>query len=125
PGVTITGIQLLNSTTVLIATSPRDPQLDYTINSVGGNPVRVIRRNRNTIGGLAGGQTVFIILFENHDWSAIKGTASAPYINSLLPQSSYCEQYYAHNHQHPSEPNYIFLEAGTNFGFFGDGGPSF
>jgi len=125
PGLTISGIQLLNSTTVLIASSPRDPQFDYTVNTVGGDPVPVIRRNRNTIGGLAGIQTVFIILFENHDWSSIKGSPSAPYINSLLPESSYCEQYYAHNNQHPSEPNYIYLEAGTNFGFTDDSGPAF
>ncbi len=57
------------------------------------------------------------------DWSAVKNSPNAPYINSLLPQASYCEQYHAHLNQHPSEPNYIFLEAGDNFGFTDDAGP--
>ena len=125
PSLTITGIQLLNPATVLISSSPRDPQFDYTISTVGGGPVLILRRNRNTVGGLAGVQTVFIILFENQDWSAIKGSTNAPYMNSLLPQASYCDQYYAHNNQHPSEPNYIYLEGGTNFGFTDDSGPAF
>jgi len=40
-------------------------------------------------------QTVFLIVMENAYWSQIKGSTSAPYINNtLLPMSSYCEQYY-------------------------------
>src|SRR5437867_2541503 len=39
--------------------------------------------------------TVFLILMENHDWSSIKGSPSAPYINdTLLPIASHAEQYY-------------------------------
>jgi hypothetical protein len=62
-------------------------------------------------------QTVFIILMENHNWSSIKGSPDAPYINSLLPQASYCEQYYTPPGNHPSLPNYLWLEAGTNLEF--------
>jgi hypothetical protein len=49
---------------------------------------------------------VFIILMENHNWTDITG-GSAPYINgTLLPQSSYCDNYYDNPKQvHPSEPN--------------------
>src|SRR2546423_4705497 len=62
-------------------------------------------------------RTVFIILLENHDWSTIIGAAECPYINNtLLPMSSYCRQYYNPPALHPSQPNYIWLEAGTNFG---------
>src|SRR5438105_1283411 len=62
-------------------------------------------------------KTVFIILMENHDWSTIIGTTNCPYINNtLLPMSSYCRQYYNPPGLHPSQPNYIWLEAGTNFG---------
>jgi len=69
--------------------------------------------------------TVFIILMENHNWSQIKGSASAPYINNtLLPRSSYCSQYYNPPGLHPSEPNYLWLEAGTNFGVLNDLNPS-
>jgi hypothetical protein len=63
-------------------------------------------------------QTVFIILMENKNWSDIKGSTNAPYINSLLPMASYCEQYYNPPGLHPSLPNYLWLEAGTNFGIY-------
>lgn len=58
---------------------------------------------------------------ENHDWSTIKGATNCPYINhTLLPRASYCEQYYNPPATHPSEPNYLWLEAGTNFGILND-----
>ncbi len=64
---------------------------------------------------------VFIILMENHDWSQIKGNPTAPYINdTLLPMSSYAEQYNNPPALHPSLPNYLWLEAGDNFGIFDD-----
>ena len=68
---------------------------------------------------------VFIILMENHNWSSIKGSASAPYINNtLLPLASYCDQYYNPPAIHPSLPNYLWLEAGTGFGITNDSPPS-
>jgi hypothetical protein len=68
--------------------------------------------------------TVFLILMENHNWSSIKGNASAPYINTtLLPQASYAQQYYNPPGIHPSLPNYLWLEAGTNFGIKNDADP--
>lgn len=70
-------------------------------------------------------QTVFVILLENHNWPDFKGSASAPFINgTLLPMASYCEQYYNPPTLHPSEPNYLWLEAGTNFGILNDNDPS-
>jgi hypothetical protein len=70
--------------------------------------------------------TVFIILMENHNWSQIKGSASAPYINkTLLPKASHAEQYYNPPQVHPSLPNYLWLEAGTNFGVHNDRRPTF
>ncbi len=68
--------------------------------------------------------TVFLILMENHDWSSITGSPSAPYINgTLLPRASHAEQYYNPPGVHPSEPNYLWLEAGTNFGILDDNDP--
>jgi phospholipase C len=62
---------------------------------------------------------------ENHNWSEIKGNPDAPYINNtLLPMASYAQQYYNPPGLHPSEPNYLWLEAGTNFGVIDDGPPS-
>lgn len=70
-------------------------------------------------------QTVFIIPMENYNWSSIKGNANAPYINSvLLPAGAHAEQYYNPPGQHPSLPNYLWIEAGTNFGITSDILPS-
>src|SRR5438552_5244444 len=64
--------------------------------------------------------TVFLIVMENHNWNQINGSASAPYINSLLTQGAHAEAYYNPPGLHPSEPNYLWLEAGTNFGITND-----
>src|SRR2546426_8358911 len=70
-------------------------------------------------------KTVFVILMENHNWSQIKGSQSAPYINNtLLPMASRAEQYFNPPGIHPSLPNYLWLEAGTSFGIDNDSDPS-
>jgi len=70
-------------------------------------------------------QTVWIILMENHNWSQILGSKNAPYINNtLLPMASHAEQYFNPPGIHPSLPNYLWLEAGTNFGILDDNPPS-
>ncbi len=70
-------------------------------------------------------QRVFVIVMENHDWASIKGSSNAPYINNtLLPRGSHCEQYYTPAGLQPSLPNYLWLEAGTNFGIFDDNDPA-
>jgi len=76
-------------------------------------------------------QTVFIILMENHNWTgthnatSIEGSRYAPYINSvLLPMASHTEEYFNPPAIHPSLPNYLWLEAGTNFGILNDDPPS-
>lgn len=69
---------------------------------------------------------VFLILMENHNWSEIQGSASAPYINdTLLKTGAHAEQYFNPKGNHPSEPNYIWLEAGDNLGVVTDLTPSF
>jgi PKD repeat protein len=69
--------------------------------------------------------TVFVILMENQNWASISGNAAAPYINyALLPLASHAEQYYNPPGNHPSLPNYLWLEAGTNFGITADEDPS-
>ena len=77
---------------------------------------------------------VFIILMENHNWTGnnsaassgdpdIKGSSLAPYINSLIPLRAHAEQYFNPPRNHPSLPNYLWLEAGTNFGILDDNLP--
>src|SRR6266404_1322328 len=57
-------------------------------------------------------QHVFIIAMENRNWSEIKG--AAPYItNTLLPMGAHSEQFYNPPNNHPSAPNYVWLEAGA------------
>jgi hypothetical protein len=75
-------------------------------------------------------RTVFLIVMENHNWTGdgnmdIKGNPAAPYINkTLLPMASRAENYYNPPGNHPSLPNYLWLEAGTNFGIYNDNPPS-
>jgi hypothetical protein len=75
--------------------------------------------------GLPPIQTVFVIVMENQAWSNIKGNTNAPYINNtLLPMASYCEGYFNVPGLHPSLPNYLWLEAGTNFGITDEDDPA-
>src|SRR2546422_5264346 len=70
-------------------------------------------------------QTVFLILMENVTWSEIKGSANGPYINNvLLPISSYCDNFFTAPNTSGSLPQYLWLEAGTNFGINDSNDPS-
>jgi hypothetical protein len=76
-------------------------------------------------GGGGAIQTVFVIVMENHNWDTIFNSSSAPFINNtLLPQASFATNYFNPPSLHPSEPNYLWMEAGTNFGVTTDGLPS-
>jgi hypothetical protein len=75
--------------------------------------------------GMPAIQTVFVIVLENKSWVDVKGAANAPYLNqTLLPMASHCEGYYnLPGPLHPSLPNYLWLEVGTNFGILDDNNP--
>lgn len=77
-----------------------------------------------TPAALASIKTVFVIVMENHNWSDIKGSASAPYLNQLAAQGAHAENYVNVPGNHPSEPNYLWMTAGTNFGVTTDANPS-
>jgi hypothetical protein len=98
---------------------------------------------RMTVTGTAGSQTsaltlplaviapgraiknVFVITMENQDWSSIKGSGSAPYINNvLLPIGSHAEAYFNPPSMHPDLPNYLWLEAGSNLGVTNNNPPA-
>jgi hypothetical protein len=69
-------------------------------------------------------KNVFVIVMENHDWRDIKGSASAPYINgTLLPLGAHAEGYTSPGSVHPSEPNYVWLEAGDTLDIADDDDP--
>jgi hypothetical protein len=83
---------------------------------------------------------VFVIAMENHNWTQPNPTSNpqqifqntaAPFVNSLVNGTSGIsgQVAYATNYLnadlgiHPSEPNYIWAEAGQNFGVFNDNNP--
>lgn len=84
---------------------------------------------------------IFVIALENHNFTQpnptsgtqqILGNPAASYINSLITpgnpnaaQVSYATAYYnSGTGVHPSEPNYVWAEAGSDFGFHSDADPS-
>jgi hypothetical protein len=86
-------------------------------------------------------KTIFVIALENHNWTQrnpeahpqqIFGNPAAPYVNSLVTpgnpnaaQVAYATHYYnVGRGEHPSEPNYIWSEAGTDFGIRTDRDPN-
>src|SRR5258708_964028 len=86
----------------------------------------------------AGG--IFVIAMENHNFvqpnptsnpQQIFGNPAAPFINSLITpgnsnavQVSYATKYFnAGKGEHPSEPNYVWAEAGSDFGVHTDADP--
>ena len=66
--------------------------------------------------------TVFTIVMENHSQGQILGNPAAPYINSLAQQNAVAAGYHD-SYVHPSEPNYIWMVAGENFGILNDDDP--
>lgn len=73
-------------------------------------------------------ETVFVIVLENHNWlgtGGIAGSPNAPYINkTLLPMAAIANNYFNPSGNHPSLPNYLWIEAGQNFGIHNDALPS-
>ena len=71
-------------------------------------------------------QNVFIIMMENHNWTgngaqSIQANLDAPFINqTLVPMGAHANNYNNPPKIHPSLPNYLWLEAGTNFGILND-----
>ncbi len=97
--------------------------------------------------------TVFYVTMENHNWiqpngnvdtspasgiEQIKGNPAAPFINSLVDPNSPMSRQVSYTNNcynvlatpsgvnpgiHPSEPNYLWQEGGSNFGVAGDADP--
>jgi Phosphoesterase family/Immunoglobulin domain/Immunoglobulin I-set domain len=124
-GTAISGATSASYTTPATTSADNGAKFVVVVSNVAGN----VTSNAATLTVNAAGsgaiKTVFLILEENHNWSQIKGSTSAPYINNtLLANGAHAEQYYNPPGIHPSEPNYLWLEAGTNFGITNDNDPS-
>ena len=64
---------------------------------------------------------VVVVMMENHAYSSIIGSSSAPYINSLAGQGASFTHSYAVTH--PSEPNYLAIFSGSTAGLSDDSCP--
>ncbi|MBL1081092.1 acid phosphatase [Streptomyces actinomycinicus] len=61
---------------------------------------------------------VVVVVFENHAYSQVIGSSSAPYINSLRTGGASLTQSYAETH--PSQPNYFAMFSGSTQGITDD-----
>jgi phospholipase C len=61
---------------------------------------------------------VVVVIFENHSFSQIIGSSSAPYINSLAGGGANMTNFHAETH--PSQPNYFDLFSGSTQGITND-----
>jgi hypothetical protein len=87
-------------------------------------------------------QTVFVVAMENHNFTQPTGLSTSPeqllgnpaasYLNSLVTPGNANAQYVSYFSNmtnvgvgiHPSEPNYIWQDGGSNFGVASDADPS-
>lgn len=125
PLVTILSAEFIAPNVVLLTTSGLDLLADYTLrisniidcaDSPNTSPPFEVGVGPNRLAipaGLLQVQTVFLIMMENHAWETIRDNTNAPYLNSLLPQASYCENYVG---DELNSPAWLMLEAGDFFG---------
>ncbi|MFF0268281.1 alkaline phosphatase family protein [Kribbella sp. NPDC004536] len=64
---------------------------------------------------------IVLVMFENHAYSQINGSSSAPTFNSLASQGAKFTQ--AYGVTHPSEPNYLAIFSGKTQGITDDSCP--
>ncbi len=66
---------------------------------------------------------IVVLIEENHSYSSIYGSSSAPHINALaaLPNAAVFSNFHAITH--PSQPNYLQLYSGSNQGLTTDNPP--
>ncbi|HKS48540.1 MAG TPA: alkaline phosphatase family protein [Amycolatopsis sp.] len=64
---------------------------------------------------------IVLVMFENHAYSQINGSSSAPYFNGLAGQGAKFTQSFAVTH--PSEPNYLAIFSGSTQGITDDSCP--
>src|ERR1035437_1633763 len=79
--------------------------------------------------GISSGQMwrpdhVVIVIEENHAYKQIVGSTAAPYINSLLQDSTSALFTQSYGLAHPSQPNYLMFFSGSNQGVINDNFPA-
>ncbi len=84
-------------------------------------PLAQAQETQPETGGVPRPDHVVIVIEENHSYSQIIGSPSAPYINSLANSGALFTN--SHGVTHPSEPNYLDLFSGSNQGVTDDSCP--
>lgn len=69
-------------------------------------------------------RTVFLLVMENKNLIQLTENPVAPFVNSLFLTAASAEQYYNPPRNHPSEPNYVWFEAGDSLGIPDDNDPA-
>src|SRR5438034_3599853 len=77
-----------------------------------------VARPSSAANGIPAFSHVFQIVMENHEYSSIIGSSSAPYTNSLAQQYGLATNFYGT--RHPSLPNYLAMIGGDTFGITSD-----
>jgi acid phosphatase len=66
-------------------------------------------------------QHIVVVIFENHSYGQVIGSASAPYITQLAAEGANFTQFAAIGH--PSQPNYLAMFSGSTHGVTSDACP--
>ena len=67
---------------------------------------------------------IVIVILENHAYSQIIGSSSAPYINALTKDAYAANFTSSYAITHPSQPNYLDFYSGNNQGVIDDNNPA-
>jgi len=67
---------------------------------------------------------IVVLILENHAYSQIIGSSSAPYINALSTDAYSATFTNSYGIGHPSQPNYLELYSGSNQGITNDSHPA-
>jgi hypothetical protein len=116
-------VLLAASVALAAAPAPRPGATTTTVTTTTGS-TGAVTTTTTTVAAAPAIRHVFVIVMENHDWSAIYGNKrEAPFLNGLLsdPEVAWGSDYVGVTH--PSEPNYLVLEAGDTFGIRNDRDP--
>ncbi|MDR3668307.1 MAG: alkaline phosphatase family protein, partial [Ignavibacteriaceae bacterium] len=93
------------------------------------NKLKIILVILSVLSGISSAQMwrpdhVVIVIEENHAFTQIVGSTAAPYINSLLLDSTAAIFSQSYGLTHPSQPNYLMFFSGSNQGVIDDNVPA-
>ena len=81
----------------------------------------IVKADTASINRLPRPDHIVIVLEENKDFTTIMGSGTAPYINQLAQEGAVFTD--SHGLEHPSQPNYLQLFIGSDYGVKNDNTP--